>query len=245
MNRSPRLGAIYPDDEWMEVEALEFKCFMPEGVELVSAATPIPAGDATLDTAIVLAENGDIEEAARRLLRYEPTCFAYYCATVSFARGPGMDLDISRRITEATGKAATTTSTAIIRAFKALNISRVALASPYLPNVEQKFIEFIGAHGIKVLRSASSSLKEGHSVASPDEMFELAKLVDVPDAEAVFVGCTGQRLAEYIEAMEAKLGKPVLTANQVTSWDVLQLMGITAKLKRRGHLFSGDCPKLR
>ena len=84
-----RLGAIYPDDAWVDCEAQavvdEFRRFMPKGVELISAATFILAVDARLDVAVELAENGDIEEAARRLLRHQPDCLAYYCTTMSFA----------------------------------------------------------------------------------------------------------------------------------------------------------------
>ena len=244
-----RLGAIYPDDAWVDCEAQavvdEFRRFMPKGVELISAATFIPAVDARLDVAVELAENGDIEEAARRLLRHQPDCLAYYCTTMSFARGPGGDIDIAQRITKATGKPATTTSTAMIKALRALNISRVALASPYLSDVEQQFIDFIEAHSIKVMNSLSLYLKDGHPIVPPEKMRQLAESADVPEAEAVFVGCTGQKLAEHVEAMEAKLNKPVLSANQVTSWDALQLMGVPPCLSGRGRLFSQSLPRRR
>ena len=156
-DRAPRLGAIYPDDMWvdLDVEAVlnDFRHFLPTQVELISAATPVPAVSMALKTGVALAENGDIEEAACRLLRYDPTLFAYYCTTVSFVRGPGKDHEISQRITEATGKPATTTSTAMIEALKALNVRKVSLVSPYLPDVEEKFVEFLEAHEIKVSKA--------------------------------------------------------------------------------------------
>ena len=241
----------------------EFRRFMPKRVELISAATPVAAVDATLDVAVELAENGDIEEAARRLLRHQPDCFAYYCTSMSFARGPGGDIDIAQRITKATGKPATTTSTAILRTeqheFRSRTgwgyrhrttyykgdgkISRVALASPYLSDVEQQFIDFIEAHSIKVTNSLSLYLKDGHAIVPPEKMRQLVESADVPEAEAVFVGCTGQKLGEHLEAMEAKLNKPVLTANQVTSWDALRLMGVSPCLIGRGRLFSQSLPQ--
>ena len=171
-------------------------------------------------------------------MRYNPSCYAYYCTTISFALGPGGDLDIARRITERTGKPATTTSTAMIEALRALGISRVCLASPYMPDVEQQFIRFIEAHGVEVLKSLSLCLKDGHSIVPPENIRRLAESADVEGAEAVFVGCTGQKLAEHINEMEARLGKPVLTANQVTSWHALRLMGIEPQLAARGRLFS-------
>lgn len=236
------LGAIYPDDAWVDIQAQalvdEFRRFLPSDVELISAATYVPAADNTENLGVMLAENGDIEEAARRLMPYQPDCFAYYCTTVSFIRGPGGDRDLSRRITQATGKPATTTSTAMIEALRSLEISRVSLASPYLPDVEHRFIEFFEAHDIKVVKSLSLSLERGHSIVSPEQIRRLAETSDDPDAQAVFVGCTGQRLAQHLNAMETLLGKPVLTANQVTSWHALRLMGREPQLESRGCLFA-------
>ena len=160
---TPRLGAIYPDDAWVDVETQayvnEFRAFLPATVEMISAATPVLPEEANVAGAIGVAESGHIEEASRRLLRYEPLCFAYYCTTVSFVRGPGSDLDIRRRITEATGvKAVTTASTGMILALRALGVSRVALASPYLPDVEQKLIEFVEARSpVQATKTASAS----------------------------------------------------------------------------------------
>ena len=240
-----RLGAIYPDDAWVDRDAQafvdEFSAFLPPSVEVIAAATPIPPVKANSESAVRLAENGDIEESARRSMRYEPTCFAYYCTTISFVRGVGGDVDISRRIREATGvDVVTTTSTAMILALKALDISRVALASPYMPDVEEKFIGFMEAHGIQVANSRALALLDGHSLVDPEMMREFAESADVPAAEAIFVGCTGQRLSPYLDAMEEALGKPVLTANQVTSWHALQLMGLPPQLPGRGRLFAGD-----
>lgn len=240
-----RLGAIYPDDAWVDrdVQACvdEFSAFLPPSVEVISAATPIPPVEANLENSVLLAENGDIEEAARRSMRYKPTCFAYYCTTISFVRGVGGDVDISRRIREATGvDAVTTTSTAMILALEALGISRVALASPYMPDVEEAFIRFMEAHGIQVTNSRALALPDGHSIVDAGRMREFVESADVPASEAIFVGCTGQRLSSYLDGMEEALGKPVLTANQVTSWHALQLMGLPPRLAGRGRLFAGD-----
>lgn len=237
-----RLGAIYPDDTWVDVETqaliADFKSFVPPEVELIAAATHIPAKDATLENACCWAENGDIEEAARRLSRYQPDCFAYYCTTISFARGPGTDLDISRRISAVGGKPATTTSTAMIAALRALGVKRIAVVSPYLPDVERQFVGFLEAHEFQVLKSNSLHLRADHSIVPPAMMAQLVEASDVPEAEAVFVGCTGQRLAAYIDHLENRIGKPVLTANQVTSWHALKLMGVVQALPNRGYLFA-------
>jgi maleate isomerase len=51
---------------------------------------------------------------------------------------------------------------------------------------------------------------------------QLVLEADRPDAEAVFVSCTNLPTYDLIAPLEADLGKPVLTANQVTMWASLR-----------------------
>ena len=88
-----RLGAIYPDDMWIDYDINrmldEFRKFLPCHVPMVSVRTHVPMEDGGLEMGIWLAENGDIEAAAGRLIRLEPSVFAYYCTTASFVLGRG------------------------------------------------------------------------------------------------------------------------------------------------------------
>jgi len=59
-----------------------------------------------------------------------------------------------------------------------------------------------------------------------------AKLVadtDSPAAEAIFVSCTNLPTYDLIATLETELGKPVLTANQVTMWSALRHAGVSAR----------------
>ena len=61
-----------------------------------------------------------------------------------------------------------------------------------------------------------------------DEIVRIVNAVDHPDAEALFISCTNLPTYDLIEGLEAVLGKPVLTANQVTMWAALRALGRTA-----------------
>ena len=52
---------------------------------------------------------------------------------------------------------------------------------------------------------------------------ELVRSVDSAAAEAVFISCTNLPTYDVIAGLEATIGKPVLTANQVTMWSALAL----------------------
>jgi maleate isomerase len=49
---------------------------------------------------------------------------------------------------------------------------------------------------------------------------------DRPAAQAIFVSCTNLRTYDIIAPLEEMLGKPILTANQLTMWACLGRMNL-------------------
>jgi maleate isomerase len=240
-DRSPVLGAIYPDDMWIDEDInqvlAEFRRFLCPEVRMLSVRTCIPMIDNNLENSIWEATNGDIEAAAGRLMRYQPDVFAYYCTTISFVRGVAGDQDIQHRVQEATGRPCTTTSTSIVNALHGLGIRRVATASPYLEDVNAALTRYLAECGITVVNSHPLRLPQDHSTVPSDTIRAAAEEADVPAAEAILIACTGQKTASFIADLERRLGKPVVTSNQATGWQALQMLGLTPVLPERGILF--------
>ncbi len=63
-----------------------------------------------------------------------------------------------------------------------------------------------------------------------------------PSAEALFVSCTALRAAAAVPAMEAALGRPVVTSNQATAWQCLRLCGDAAAYPEFGLLMTLPLP---
>lgn len=59
-------------------------------------------------------------------------------------------------------------------------------------------------------------------------------------ADGVLIAGTGFRCVSIIDALEADLGRPVVTANQASLWRCLQLAGIAPQVKGYGALLSSD-----
>lgn len=238
---SSTLGVIYPDDMWVdqEIDRLldEFQRFLLEQVRMISVRTYVPMKDNTLDLGTWLAENGEIEAAATRLMRYKPDVFAYYCTTVSFVRGIEGDEDIKRRVEDSTGIPCTTTSTAVVEALRTLGVKRVATASPYMTEVDQALTRYLKQYDIEVINSNPLQLPQDHSLVPAETIRIAAEEADVPEAEGVLISCTGQKTADFISDLERKLGKPVVTSNQATGWHASLMLGLKPRLPRRGKLF--------
>ncbi len=71
-------------------------------------------------------------------------------------------------------------------------------------------------------------------------MLALARAGDRPDAEAVLLPDTALHTAGYLTELEETLGKPVLTANQVTVREGLRLAGRRVRAKGLGALFARE-----
>ena len=88
----------------------------------------------------------------------------------------------------------------------------------------------VGSHGI--ITAAEVGTLE------PAQVIAMARAADHPDGEAVLVPDTAMHTLAIIDDLEAAIGKPILTANQVTVWKGLQLLGPVPQLTGVGALFS-------
>jgi maleate cis-trans isomerase len=115
----------------------------------------------------------------------------------------------------------------------------VAVAASYPAEVADRFVAFLAAAGIEVLRMSSHGIKTAAEVGtlSTEAVLELAAGNDHPEADAVLVPDTAMRTVALVDAIEARIGKPVLTANQVTVWEALRLAGEPLVHSGLGTLF--------
>ncbi|MFD0776044.1 maleate cis-trans isomerase, partial [Streptomonospora algeriensis] len=165
------------------------------------------------------------------------------CTSGSFVFGWEGARTQAEGVGEEAGAPASSTSFAFVNALRALEISRVAIAASYPAEVAERFVEFLGAAGIEAAAWSGRGIVTAAEVGtlSGDDVLEWVAAGDHPDAEAVLVPDTALHSAAILEALEDRLGKTVLTANQVSVWEGLRLAGATAPRDGLGTLFrTGD-----
>ena len=140
------------------------------------------------------------------------------------------------------GGPASSTSLAFVEALRALGLRRVAVAATYPEPVTACLVEFLGAAGLEVVASGSHDIVTAEEVGTVgrDALLAFVTAGDHPRAEAVLVPDTALHTARELDALEAAVGKPVLTANQVTVWEALRLAGRRVRAAGAGSLFSAD-----
>jgi maleate cis-trans isomerase len=115
----------------------------------------------------------------------------------------------------------------------------VAVAATYPEDVAGLFAAFLKSAGAEVVRTRGSGIITAAEVGTwgEAEVLALARAGDHPEAGAVLLPDTALHTAAYLPALEAAVGKPVLTANQVTVWEGLRLLGASAVCPALGTLF--------
>ena len=191
----------------------------------------------------------DTPEELEKMIAYVPKAsielshalvdvYGFGCTSGSLINGLGYDQEIIAKIEKETGKPATTTASACIQAFKEHGIQKISLATPYEKWLNDKERLFFESNGIEVVAMDGLELPEAEAIASvdPGRIYRMAKAVDRPEADAIFISCTDFRGSEAIHTLEQDLGKPVFTSNQVTLWAMLRLAGVKSPIHGYGQL---------
>lgn len=163
----------------------------------------------------------------------------YGCTSASMVIG---EQRVAERIREARpGVACTTPMTAAFAACAALGVSRIALFTPYIDEINQAMRRHLESGGFKVTAMGSFNEEDDTKVARITlESVQRAVLqVGAPDeVEAVFVSCTNLRLLDGAAELERQLGKPVTSSCHAMAWHCLRLAGIEDSLPDFGSLFT-------
>jgi maleate cis-trans isomerase len=236
--RNPNLGGVRVGLIIPSVNAIiepEFARLAPEGFSFHAARVMLrettPEG--------LRAMNTEVASAARLVASVNPKVVAYACTSGSFLEGRS---GLSKQLTEIgaiTQCPVVATSAAMLDAVRALNLKRIALATPYLDVLNRIEKEYFESENIEIVSLAGLGLS-GTAIREvpPEEVVRLVRRVDRPEAEGVFVSCTDFRAAETVALLESELKKPVLTSNLVTLWALLRACGQTMRRTDLGRLFA-------
>ncbi len=160
---------------------------------------------------------GEIATAAKLLSDCHPNMIVFHCTDTSMTQGPqgeGRILDIVR---EATGIEALATSKLVREGLEVLGINNMILLTPYKSN--KAVIDYVTASGFTVVRDRAMNLEaKDFGRVTPAQWAQMAKELDGPDVDGVFLSCTNTTQIEAIADIERELGKPVVNSNQAVLW---------------------------
>ncbi|MCI5073463.1 arylmalonate decarboxylase [Oricola sp.] len=133
---------------------------------------------------------------------------------------------------------ATTLITGVIRGLRAVGATRIAVATPYLDEVNALEKTYLERAGFEVLDIQGLNLEKDSDMVrvAPDFIEDFALSLEHARADAIFISCGALRALDVVARIEAKAGKPVITSNQAMIWDTLRLAGIEDRFEGHGRL---------
>ncbi|MEL7623824.1 MAG: hypothetical protein AAGU12_09565 [Clostridiales bacterium] len=227
-----KLGLIYPSSSW--VMEPEFYAMSPPGV--ITCTTRVLLEDCSVEG---LQKMGSmVVDSARLLAGSEADAILLGCTSGSFVNGQAYNDGLIQQMEDAAGVPCTTTTSALLKALEALHINKVAIATPYVPEVFQRAKSYLENSGIEVTRIEGLGFIYDSDIhgQSLEKNYQYAKTIDTCSAEAVLILCTAMRTVPILEALEKDLGKPVISAIQASFWQVLRLAGVMEKIPGYGQL---------
>ncbi|MBF6329494.1 Asp/Glu/hydantoin racemase [Nocardia transvalensis] len=215
------IGIIAPFDLALERELWRWA---PLEVSLHLARTPYEPVPVSLEMAELVSDAAHLTAATRNVLHVDPEVIAYLCTSGSFIKGLAYEKSLRDTICRAGARDAITTSGALAEVIRALELSRLSVITPYDAILTHKLHDFLAEIGCEVIRSDHLGLGGGIWKVSYRTIAERIIAADDPQAQAIFVSCTNLPTYDLVEPLEQALGKPVLTANQLTMWACLGRM---------------------
>lgn len=232
IEKKQRVGLLVPSSN--STQEPEFTQMLPASVSLHVARLSL----ANVDPDSTLNIVAELDKESRKLADAAVDIIVFAATAPSTRMGKGYDTQLIRRMEEASGKRATTAATAMLEAFAALGIRRVALAAPWSEQTNAVVVAFLQSHGIQVVSQVAMGVTRNNDIGRlhPDTAFDHGLKSDRKEADAVFLACGNWWTASIVERLEQATGKPVLTTNNAAVWAALQKIGGHASVPGFGRL---------
>jgi maleate cis-trans isomerase len=235
-----RLGFLLPPGN-PTIEP-EMMALVPAGVSLhfhrmTARGTPGALdGQAERNRAMV----ASLDDSIEMLALVKPDIVVIAHTATSYDLGRDEEEALLARLARASGTRVTTAFAAVAAALERLGVKRVALGAPYSAETTDKGKAHLEAHGFAVV--SHDNLKGVSNIydETAERAYRLARAVDRPEAEAVFLSGTGMPTLPVLEMLETDLQKPVISSNAAMMWLALRACRINQPIAGYGRLLTLD-----
>ena len=164
-----------------------------------------------------------------------------YCCTVSGAlRGVEGDRAFCQDMTQRWGIPVASTMLAATEAMHHLDMRRVVVTSPYPDDHHVAERVYLEQTGIEAISMQGMGFEKGQEFAqvTPEEIFNFSMDAWDDSADGLFISCMNFDAMPAVQALEDKIGKPVVTSHSATLWRALALADIREPIFGYGELLA-------
>jgi maleate isomerase len=205
-----------------------------------AAAAGVRASPTILSGLRALTAPPVLDAAADMLGQDSVDAIGYASTSTAYAIGFDGEAAVVSRLSQRIGIPVSATCASAVLALRVLGVERVALVDPPWFDAELNELgeAYFQSAGFEVVSSMSAGLSRDPRRIEVAAVYEWTSRHVSDDAEAVVIGGNGFRAAGAIVALEAAIGRPVLTSNQVLLWNLLALAGAAFEVSGYGQLFA-------
>ena len=217
--------------------------FIPRGVGVRSLT---PAGyDSAFD---------GILPAALHLAKQGVDAIMVIGTSLTFYRGYEAHQELLAKLRAETGLPVSTMSAAVVDGLRSVGAKRIAVATAYADEVNNRLADFLRKAGFEVLALEGFGLfgfgEPGNK--SENDIIELSgkaisgaktgATTSANAADAVLISCGGLLTLGVAEPIEQRHGIPVVTSTQAAFWSAMRLVGDSGHVAGRGRMLGQSAP---
>ena len=185
-----------------------------------------------------------IPAAAEKLAAAGADAIELTGTSLTFYKGEAFNQRLRQAVTDASGLPATTMSNGVIDGLKAVGARRVAVATAYNDEVNDRLRAFLIEHDLTPLVVTGLGIEAIADVDSvtQNDLIEFGARVraSAPEADSLLLSCGGFRTLEIIAPIEARTGVPVVSSMPHGLWAGARLVGMSGAAPGYGRLLSRE-----
>src|SRR5216683_7851814 len=150
-----------------------------------------------------------LDESVELLAMVKPDIIVIAHTATSYHLGRAREAELLAHLSEASGTRIVTAFGSVVAALERLGVRRLALGAPYSAETTAQGHAHLERHGFTVVRSENLKGVANIYDETAERAYGLARMVDRPEAEAVFLSGTGMPTVSVLDMLEQDLQKPV------------------------------------
>lgn len=233
-----RIGFLVPPgNPTMEPEMM---ALVPRGVSLHFTRMVAHGNTGSLDGQEERnrAQIAHLDENVELLALVKPKVIVLGHTATSYTLGKQGEAELKAKMEKKYNIPFTSAFESVVAALEHLGVKRVAYATPYNEKTTLQGRAHLESYGFEV--AAHGMLPNVTNIydETAERAYMLARMVDVPAAQAVFLSGVGMPTIETIDLLERDLKKPVLSSASAMMWNALRIAGVRESIPGAGRLLA-------
>jgi arylmalonate decarboxylase len=183
-----------------------------------------------------------IAPAAERLAQRGAEAIALLGTSLSFYQGAAFNRSLAERMARASGRPTVTMSTAVVEGLRAVGGRRLAVATAYNDEVNDRLRTFLGEEGFEVLVVRGLGIEKVEEVDAVTQNalidFSVSVFESARTCDAMLISCGGLRTLELLDPVERRCGVPVVSSLPHALRAGVRLLGLSGRAPGYGKLLA-------